>query len=82
MKSMTVADLRRALEDLPGDQPVVNAATGHALVEVDSDPNEPVELLFIDTTPRRPKNRNTFVGTIQSGALMQIGGDHHGDISF
>lgn len=79
MKPMTAAALRQALADLPDDAEVINAATGRALVDIDTDTGQ-VALLFADHRPRRRAVVNNFVGEFHGGSLMQIGGDYRGDI--
>ncbi|MFE1401064.1 hypothetical protein ACFW53_24285 [Nocardiopsis dassonvillei] len=78
MEPMNVAALRRVLADLPGDQVVIDAATGRALDDVDTD-NGTVALLFA-ARPRRQSAKNVFVGEIHGGSLMQVGGDYHGNL--
>lgn len=82
MKPMTAAALRRALADLPDDTEVIDAATGRALVDVDTTSPGQVALLFLEATPahRRRRAVNNFVGEFHGGSLMQIGGDYHGGI--
>ncbi|WP_370013303.1 hypothetical protein UIS43_27985 (plasmid) [Nocardiopsis sp. LDBS0036] len=79
MEPMTVAALRQILADLPGDQVVIDAATGRALDDVDTDFPGQVALLFA-ARPRRQSAKNVFVGEIHGGSLMQVGGDYHGNL--
>jgi hypothetical protein len=77
MEPITVDALRRILADLPGDQVVIDAATGRALVDVDTD--DGVALLFAAARPRRRAATNVVVGQVR-GSLMQVGGDYHGNL--
>lgn len=76
MEPMTVAALRRALENLPDDATVIDAASGLSLVDVDTEPNGTVSLLHLDTTPAR--RRRSVVNTVRGqvrGTVIQTGGD-------
>lgn len=82
MEPMTVGALRRALAELPDDATVIDAASGHALVDVDTDPTTgQVTLMHLDTTPARRRRSvvNTVTGHV-GGTLIQTGGDYYGDI--
>mgnify|MGYP001253999453 CR=1 FL=1 len=80
MKPMTAAALRRVLADLPDDTEVIDAATGRALADVDTDTGQAV-LMFLEATPAHHRRAvNNVVGEFHGGSLMQIGGDYHGDI--